>query len=341
MTIKDYAKYGRVGPKHWQYILCEDPFADNAPPLNRTGWAFGVRDDDLDKPREGFYPCSCLAFDLPDVRDSRKETGGLGRSVGFNPETEEFRFGPATEKRDQVRPIDWEFYLAASHASVPDLKRLIANGANPDAPIYNDIDDDFYAIHEAACNPDLAVLEFLVSLGIDPCKKDFWEAEPLEHAVRKNSLEVVRWLVEHGNDPTSVDVDGCSVLGQAALNPDIRVIEYLLEQGAEIDSGADDCTGLRHALIRGTPERMKFFMDRGANLERAMDCGCAYAPLENIRFALESGYDPNTFTHGMYANGQRSKVMDHLDEPRQALFREFGGEIYWKDAERFGGKTDA
>lgn len=336
MKIDDYSKFGRAGPKHWQYVLCEDPLANNASPLNRAGWAFGVLNDGLDKPREGFYPCSCLAFDLPNVRDSRKETGGLGRSVSFNPETEEFRFGPATEKRDQVRPVDWEFYLAASHASVADLQRLIAQGANPDAPIYNDIDDDFYAIHEAACNPDLAVLEFLVSLGIDPCKKDFWAAEPLEHAVRKNSLEVVRWLVEHGNDPAAVDMDGQSVLGQAALNPDIRVIEYLLEQGAEIDAATDACTELCNALTGGTPERMQFFMDRGANLALAMECGCAWAPLENIRFALESGYDPNTFEDGAYADGQRAKVMDHLDASRQALFREFGGEIYWKDAEKYG-----
>lgn len=338
MNIEDYSKFGRVGPRRWQYVLCEDPFADNAPPFNRAGWAFGARFNVCDDPREGFYPCSCLAFDLPDVRDSRKETGGLGHSVWFNPETEEFRFEPATEKRDQVRPIDWEFYLAASHAGVPELKHLIEQGANPDVPIYNDIDDDFYAIHEAACNPDLAVLEFLVSLGIDPCKKDFWAAEPLEYAVRKNSLEVVRWLVEHGNDPDAMDDDGNSVMGEAALNPDIRVIEYLIEQGTDIDSGANDRRGLRHALIRGTPERMKFFMDRGADLALAMDYGCAYAPLENIRFALESGYDPNTFENGTYANGQRAKVMDHLDASRQALFREFGGKIYWKDAEKYGGE---
>lgn len=334
MDIEEYTKFGMSGPKHCRYALCEDPFADNAAPLNRAGLAFAVRLG-FDGPKEGFYPCSCLAFDLPDVRDSRKETGGLGRSVSFNPDTEEFRFGPATEDRDKVRPIDWEFYLTASKGSVADLKRLLEQGANPDAPVYNDIDDDFYAIHEAACNPDIEVLNFLVSLGIDPCKQDFWGAEPLMHAVKENSLEVVKWLVEHGNDPDAVDMDGNSVLGEAALNPDIRVVEYLLAQGAEIDAAANGCTELEHALTHGTPERMKFFMDRGASLERAMDVACAWAPLENIRFALDSGYDPNTFAHGVYEGDQRSKVMDHLDAKRQALFREYGGEVYWKDAEKY------
>lgn len=315
-------------------VLCEDPFADNAAPLNRAGLAFGVQLE-YSKPKDGFYPCSCLAFDLPGIGDSCKETGGLRRSVFFNPDTEEFRFGPATEDRDRVRPIDWEFYLAASKGSVADLKMLLAKGANPNGPVYNDLNDDCYAIHEAACNPDLEVLKFLVSLGVNPCLCDYWCAQPLGHAVKENSLEIVQWLVEHGNDPTWVDWEGHSVLGEAALNPDIRVIEYLLEKGAEIDSAADACTELARALSQGTPERMKFFMDRGASLKRAMDASCAWAPFENIRFALDSGYDPNTFERDEYPGGQRAKVMDHLDAKRQALFREYGGKIYWEDAEKY------
>lgn len=339
MKIEEYTKYGVLGSKNWRYVLCEDPFADNAAPLNRAGLAFGVQIE-FSKSKDGFYPCSCLAFDLPNIRDYRKDTGGLGRSVSFNPDTEEFHFGPATEKKDMVRPIDWEFYLAASRGSVADLQRLLDRGANPNAPIYSDINDDFYAIHEAACNPDIEVLKFLVSLGVDPCKQDFWGAEPLEYAVKANSLEVVKWLVEHGNDPNAVDWDGNSVLGEAALNPDIRVVEYLLEQGAEVDSGAMGGTELCRALADGTPERMKFFMDFGASLKNAMENACAWAPLENIRFALDSGYDPNTFENKGYEGEQRSKVMDHLDAKRQALFREYGGEVYWKDAEKYNAEDE-
>ena len=335
MEISEYTGYGRSGRRDWYYVLCEDPQTDNSPRLNKPGIAFAVaplskRDD------EGFYPCCFVSFRSTFSGGWFDEsTGCLGRSVRFNPATEEFRFGPPVEKRDAVRPIDFDFYVSASHGSVADLKRLVALGANPDAPIFNDINDDLYAIHKAALNPDLEVLKYIISLGVNPCRVDFWWRQPLSFAVRKNSLEMVKFLVEKGNDPCLEDMDGASVLSESALNPDIRVVEYLLSKGAKIDGCADDRTELGYALTDGTIERMKFFMDRGADLTTAMLCKAPWAPLENLRFALESGFDPNTFDDGEYGDGHREKIIDWLDPKRQALFMEFGGTIHWKDAEKW------
>ncbi len=335
MTINEYSRYGRVG----DYVLCEDPRTDNTPKLNREGFAFAVwASDDYDD--DGFYPCSILYFDLPDITDDVASTGGLGRSVSFNPTTEEFRFGPAVKKRDTVRPIDFDFYVTASRGTVDDLKQLIDKGANPDAPVYNDIDDDLYAIHQAALNPDVNVLKCFVSLGINPCRTDFWWRQPLAFAVRKNSLEMVKYLVEAGNDPCRVDMDGMSVLGESAVNPDIRVIEYLMSRGAKVDDGADDRTELGYALTDGTPERMQFFMDHGADLAMAMEIKCYWAPLENLRYALERGYDPNSFEDGTYADGHREKVIDHLTPKRRALFEEFGGRVHYPNAEICGEEVE-
>lgn len=332
VTIQEYNKFGRTGRKDWYYVLCEDPAVDNSPRLNTEGLAFAVSTlEECDK--DGFYPCSTLHFPNDGWYDA--STGGLGRSVSFNPTIEDFRFGPPEQKRDMVRPIDFDFYLVASRGSVDDLRRLLDAGANPDAPIYNDIDDDFYAIHEAAQNPNPEVIRFMVSLGVDPCRSDFWGRQPLAFAVRKNSLEIVKYLVELGNDPCCEDSDGKSVLAESALNPDIRVVEYLISKGAAVDSCADDRTELGYALTDGTPERMKFFMDRGADMELAMLCKAPWAPLENLRFALENGFDPNTFDDGEYRDGHREKIIDRLDPKRQALFMEFGGQIHWKDAEKW------
>lgn len=334
MTIEEYNKFGRSGRKDWFYVLCENPETDNSPRLNKKGLAYAVAPlTECDE--EGFYTCCTLHFSFPNDGYDDASTGGLGRSVKFNPTTEEFRFGAPEEERDQVRPVDFDFYIAASHGSVDDLKRLIELGANPDAPIYNEIDDNLYAIHEAALNPDLEVLKFIISRGVNPCRMDFWGRQPLAFAVRKNSLEMVRYLVEKGNDPCNEDFDGKSVLSESALNPDIRVVEYLISKGAEVDSCADDRTELGYALTDGTPERMKFFMDRGADMERAMLCKAPWAPLENLRFALESGFDPNTFDRDEYSDGHREKLIDRLDPKRQALFMEFGSQIHWKNAEKW------
>ncbi len=336
MTINEYNRYGRVRD---YFVLCEDPRTDNTPKLNRKGFAFAARVcDDCDD--DGFYPCCILGFDLPDIKDDVASTGGLGRSVSFNPATEEFRFGPAVKKRDTVRPIDFDFYVTASRGTVDDLKQLIDKGANPDAPVYNAIDDDFYAIHQAALNPDINVLKFIVSLGINPCRTDFWWRQPLAFAVRKNSLEMARYLVGAGNDPCRVDMDGMTVLGESAVNLDIRVVEYLMSLGAKVDYGATDRTELGYALTDGTPERMQFFMDHGADLATAMEIKCYWAPLANIRYALEHGFDPNSFEDGTYADGHREKVIDHLTPKRRALFEEFGGRIHYPNAEIFGEEVE-
>ena len=337
MTIKEYNRYGRVG----DYVLCEDPRTDNSPKLNRAGFAFAVDTFLCEKyVEDGFYPCSTIYFELPNIKEEKAETGGLGRSVSFNPTTEEFRFGPAVKKRDTVRPIDFDFYVTASSGTVDDLKQLIDEGANPDAPIYNDIDDDFYAIHQAALNPDINVLKYIVSLGINPCRTDFWWRQPLALAVRKNSLEIARYLVAAGNDPCRVDMDGMTVLGESALNPDIRVVEYLMSLGAKVDYGATDRTELGYALTDGTPERMQFFIDHGADLAMAMEIKCYWAPLANIRYALEHGYDPNSFEDGTYADGHREKVIDHLTPRRRALFEEFGGRVHYPNAEIIGDEVE-
>ncbi len=106
--------------------------------------------------------------------------------------------------------------------------------------------------------------------------------------------------------------------------------------GAEVDSCATGMSELGYALADGTPERMQFFMDRGANLDMAMEAQCYRAPLANIRYALEHGYDPNSFEVRRYADGHREKVIDHLTPRRRALFEEFGGKVHYPNAEKFG-----
>ena len=137
---------------------------------------------------------------------------------------------------------------------------------------------------------------------------------------------MVKHLVESGNDPRADDLDGGSVLSNAALNPDIRVLEYLLSQGAEPNTGDQNELGL--ALQRGTPERMRFFLSHGWNVKRISPMFFHGAPLENIRLALEEGFDPNTIDGEWLFDGNPignpHPMVDDLDEERRALFKEFG-----------------
>ena len=47
---------------------------------------------------------------------------------------------------------------------------------------------------------------------------------------------------------------------------------------------------------------------------------------------IEQGYDPNAF-EGTYTDGHQEKVIDKLSPKRRALFEEFGGKVYYPNAE--------
>lgn len=109
------------------------------------------------------------------------------------------------------------------------------------------------------------------------------------------------------------------------------MLELLLEHGVDMNDGAADMTPMSRALVVSTPERVKWLADRGAHINDAVEQKAYRAPLANLRAILEYGYDPNTFDE----DSEDTKVIDHLDPRRQALFEEFGGTVLNREAEKF------
>ena len=234
------------------------------------------------------------------------------------------------EDRHAKREIDTELYHKIAKAQLSDIKRLIEAGANPNEPVYDNIGDNFYTIHRAALNPDISVLKYLVSLGVDPCRMDFWERQPLAFAVRKNPVEFASYLVEElGNQPDYVDCDCGTAIAEAVLNPHIEVLEYLLDKGSDINEGAMGETPIAIAVKSGTPDRLAYLLDHGADMDAIAESAC-FAPMPNLRFLLKRGFDPNALD-----DFGDSKVIDHLDPKRRALFEEFGGKVMNPDAEKY------
>ena len=234
------------------------------------------------------------------------------------------------DDRRAKREIDTELYQKIATAPLPDVKRLIAAGANPNEPVYNDINDDFYTVHRAALNPDISVLQYLVSLGVDPCRMDFWGRQPLAFAVRSNPLTFAKYLVEElGNKPDYEDMDGGTAIAEAVLNPHIEVLDYVLDKGSDINAGAICTLPIEIALKHGTIERIAYLLDHGADIAFVGESVC-FAPMSNLRFLLERGFDPNTMD-----DSDENRVIDHLDPKRRALFEEFGGKVLNPDAEKY------
>lgn len=230
-----------------------------------------------------------------------------------------------------ARPIDEALFHACATASLGEIRRLLNQGADPNAPHYGpeatipEVDAG-YCIQQAACNPDIAVFDLLVEHGADPKQTNIWGQQPLAFAVSENSLEMVKHLVALGNNPTARDLDGGSVLSHAALNPDPQVLEYLIAHGAEPNTG--DQNELGRALQEGTPERVRFFLSHGWRPKDLDPMFFRGAPLENIRIVLEAGFDPNTIDgevlDGEEPTGNPHPMVEDLDPERRALFEEYG-----------------
>ena len=143
-------------------------------------------------------------------------------------------------------------------------------------------------------------------------------------AENDNALRVLKEAfyvvdVELGNDPARCDDDGGTVLSWSALNPDARVLEFLIEHGAGIGDACFGGTELDIALKEGTPDRVRFFVEHGSDLECISMYSFIDAPLENIRVLLECGLNPDY--EDAYGDG---RLVDILDPARKALFVEFG-----------------
>jgi len=234
------------------------------------------------------------------------------------------------DKRFSEREIDTVLYRSVATATLDEVQGIIAAGADPNAPVYNDIHDDFYAIHCAALNPDINVLKYLVSVGADPCRRDYWARPPLAFAVRKNPVEFARYLVELGNEATYEDFDGGTAIAEAVLNPHIEVLDYVLGMGSDIDAGAMGAIPLEIALAEGNVDRVAYLIERGARIELVSELSIYRAPMANLRLLLERGFDPNSMD-----DFSEARIIDHLDPNRRALFEEFGGSVLNAEAEKY------
>ena len=227
-----------------------------------------------------------------------------------------------------MRAIDVELYNVCAKGSLREVERLLERGANPSAPHWEkpwpeDLDEniyteDYYCVHEAARNPDIRVLDLLVEHGANPNVVDYWGRQPLAYAGCCISLEMARHLVELGNDPNGYDDDGGTVLSCSALNPDVRVLEFLIERGAEVGGACIGRSELDIALKRGTPERIRFFIEHGSELKYLSIDSFEEAPLENIRVLLECGLNPDFEDPAGFG-----RLVDILDPARRALIEKY------------------
>ena len=163
-------------------------------------------------------------------------------------------------------------YRAAWSNSVGAVELLLNRGANIEAAN----SDGLTPLHQAAWSNSVGAVELLLNRGANIGAVSSRDWTPLHHAARNGSVGAVELLLDRGANIEAVndsDVRPLSMVfdmdsGEAHLD----VAELLLNRGANIDvKGFMGTSLLDGAVLTSSVEAMKFFLDRGANIEAVND----------------------------------------------------------------------
>jgi ankyrin repeat protein len=155
------------------------------------------------------------------------------------------------------------------------VERLLANGADPNAP---DVDTTT-ALHVAAGSGDPELVGSLLAAGADPGARTRYDITPIALAASGGHSEVIARLLEAGVEPDSTSLEGQTALMSAALHGSPEALGLLIDRGAEVDRAEPvrGQTALMWAAGEGHAEAVKLLVAAGADLHRASAGG--FTPL--------------------------------------------------------------
>ncbi len=213
---------------------------------------------------------------------------------------------------------------ARHRARMADLKKWLAEGANPDdelgdAIVANDIDRVRYLLAHGA-HPDardgegytplinatrfsfIEVATYLAAHKADVNLGDRNDWTPLVYAAWQDNPELVSMLVKHGARIDVVSSEGLTPLAIAAQNGKIKAAEALIAAGADVNApvAKGGYTPLMLAAISGSTDLTAALLDHGAQVNAVNPGGVTAlmiaAANNHPRVAealLKSGADPN------------------------------------------------
>ena len=153
-------------------------------------------------------------------------------------------------------------WWAARHGQLEEVKRLLAEGANPNQM---DIDGEA-ALHAAARWGQIDVVEVLLSNGADIGAKALYGMTPLQVSVEQGQLGTARVLLTRSADANARELFGRSPLHDAVSRGNGQLVSLLLQHGADAGAVDDDGTTPLHLAARsGSTALVEVLLSYGGN----------------------------------------------------------------------------
>ena len=172
-----------------------------------------------------------------------------------------------------------------------DLKKWLAQGANPDDELHN-----------AVVAEDVARVGFLLTHGAHINALNGEGYTPLISATRSGFLAVATYLADHKADSNLADASGWTPLMWAAWGDDTSLIKMLLTHGARLDStDREGLTPLAIAAQNGKVKAAQALLDAGADVNAPVAKG-GYTPLMLAAISGSSELAASLLAHGAKVN---------------------------------------
>jgi len=165
--------------------------------------------------------------------------------------------------------VDWDLVTAADYEAIPVIEKLLDDGADVNMPLQRT------ALHAAAANGSLEIVDLLVERGADVNLQDIHGRVPMFVALAEHQLEIARHLAEN-TDPYVITADGSTLLMAAARAEDVELVQWALDHGSDVNAvrpGKKNATALIIAARKGNPEIVGLLLDRGSDISVTNDEG--------------------------------------------------------------------
>ncbi|HEY4445490.1 MAG TPA: quinoprotein dehydrogenase-associated putative ABC transporter substrate-binding protein [Steroidobacteraceae bacterium] len=176
-------------------------------------------------------------------------------------------------------------------ARMADLKKWLAQGANPDDELNNAIVAD-----------DVDRVGYLVAHGAHANAQDGDGYTPLISAIRSGFVGVATYLVEHQADANLTDRSGWTPLMWATWGDNPALINMLLAHHAKLDATDNDgLTPMGIAAQNGKVKATRVLLDAGADVNAPIAKG-GYTPLMLASISGSSELTAALIEHGAKVN---------------------------------------